>query len=136
MKLVVFLLTVFSVNCWSYDGMPKEQINSFFDDYAKGEYNKAMTKLYVTNERLSEQSQLMSMMQQQMSSVTTLFGGYIGHENVQYEELSPSLVRVVEIAKHERHPIVWEFYFYKPKNKWIVAETTFKDSFKILGAKK
>ena len=135
-KLVTFILVIFSINCWSYDGLPKEQVSSFFTDYEKGEYQKALQKLHEDNPMHVNQPQQLLLLQQQVSTTIQLYGKVIGNENVQYEELSPSLIRVVQIAKHEIHPVVWEFYFYKPKDKWILSQSLFVDQFQVIGSKK
>lgn len=136
LKVIVLLMTLFSVSCWAYDGTPKEQVNSFFNDYSKGDYERATTELFERKKMSSSQKQMLITMQQQLSAASNAFGEYIGNENIYYDELSPSLIRVVEIAKYEHHVLVWEFYFYKPKDEWINSEVTFKDSFTILDSKK
>jgi hypothetical protein len=56
-----------------------------------------------------------------------LYGTPIGLEKVREENFSPSLKRLVYIQKYETHPVAWEFYFYKAKDKWVINTLNFKD---------
>ncbi|MEE2730043.1 MAG: hypothetical protein VYA55_04435 [Pseudomonadota bacterium] len=80
--------------------------------------------------------QTLTVMKTQLASVTTFFGSYLGFEIIAEEELSPSLVRISAIAKYELHPVGWEFYFYKPRNKWIISQALFADQFQNIANKK
>lgn len=65
-----------------------------------------------------------------------LYGTPIGIEKIREDDLSPSLKRIVYIQKFERYPVAWEFYFYKPKDKWMINTLNFRDQIAlILGAK-
>lgn len=136
MKFIICLMAFFSTVCWSYDGMPSEQVERFFSDYSKHEYGKAIDQLFDKNPVMKEQMDKLSIVKQQMSTIEDLYGKYLGNENVHYEELSPSLTRIVQVAKHEFHPMIFEFYFYKPQEEWITSVSTFNDSFNYLNAKK
>ena len=36
------------------------------------------------------------------------------------------------ILKQEKAPAIWQFYFYKPKDKWFIGNVTFNDQFQLL----
>jgi hypothetical protein len=131
----VVLILLCSVS-HAYEGTPSEQIDSFFRDFSKGKSNEAIDSLYSSNPTMQQKLQALAALKQQMSMVTGLYGPFLGAELVHNEQLSPSVTRLVYIAKHELHPISWEYYFYKPNDKWIISQAVFGDQFQNLGSRK
>ncbi len=136
-KIFVFLvLSICSTVALSYEGEPLEQVKSFFSDYSKGKYSEAIDMLFSSNPMISQKPQELTMLKQQVSTIEVLYGKYMGTENIHYEEITPSLVRIVQLAKHEKHPVVWEFFYYRPKKEWIISQGIFVDSFQVIGKAK
>lgn len=133
--LTVILTTLSSVSL-AYEGVPARQVEMFFSELSEGKVNEAIDHLYSSNPAMQQKIQALTVLKQQLASLPPLYGNLIGTENISQEELSPSLVRIVQVAKHEIHPIVWEFYFYKPKDKWIISQAMFVDQFQVVGAKR
>ena len=137
MKYVIcIILLSFSMPLYAYEGSPSQQVESFFKDISSGKTNKAIDNLFFNNPSIKRKTSTLTLVKQQLVSINTIFGKNIGNENIHNEKLSTSIVRIVQVAKHELHPVIWEFYFYKPKDKWIVSDAKFNDSFKSLGNKK
>ncbi len=129
------LLLLFSVNSWAYEGTPQEQVIQFFQDLAKGQASDAIDKLYASNPLIAQKSQQLMVLKQELNKVAVLYGDLLGTENVHYEQLSPSLVRIVELAKHEGHPVTWQFYFYKPHDVWMIDQGHFEDQYQLIDRK-
>lgn len=129
-----FLLLI-SINSFSYEGSPKIQVESFFSEMSRST-GSAIDNLYASNPAMKQKQQALTLMKSQLNSLPTFFGKYIGHEVLLKEQLSPSLFRISAVAKYEMHPVIWEFYFYKPKSKWIVSNAVFGDQFQNIGPKK
>ena len=134
--IIGLVLFISASGASAYEGHPKEQVAQFFKDLSSDKTTQAVDNLYSSNPVMSQKIQQLSLLKQQLGAVSTLYGKIIGTENVHYEELSPSLIRIVEIAKHELHPVAWEFYFYKPSKSWIISQGIFADQFQVLGKKK
>ncbi len=58
----------------------------------------------------------------QLSAYGSRYGEPIGFEMVKHKKLSPSLVMYEYIQKREKHPLVWQFIFYKAKKRWKLNE--------------
>jgi len=127
---------VFCTSAFAYDGLPKDQVAAFFRDSAAGKQSAAIDNLYASNPVITQTTQQITLLKQQVASLPTRYGNLIGNETLYYEELSPSLIRIVQLAKHESHPVVWEFYFYKPKDALVVSQSTFGVQFQFTGSKK
>ena len=134
--LVGFALAMCMNGVWAYEGSPREQVAQFFTDLSSDKSAQAVDNLYSSNPVMSQKIQQLALLKTQLVAVSTIYGKIIGAENVHYEELSPSLIRIVEIARHEAHPVAWEFYFYKPHKKWIISQGLFADQFQVIGKKK
>jgi hypothetical protein len=133
LALITFM--TFSSLSLSYEGSPTEQVNLFFSDLSAGKVNESIDGLYASNPLMQQKIQALTMLKQQLGSVGALYGDIIGNENISTEKLSPSITRIVQAAKHDAHPVIWEFYFYKPKGKWIISQAMFVDQFQTVGAK-
>ena len=137
MRVLVFLvLSICSTVAFSYEGEPLDQVKTFFSDYSKGKSSEAIDRLFSSNPMMNQKPQELTMLKQQVSTIEVLYGKYLGTENIHYEELTPSLVRIVQLAKHEKHPVIWEFFFYKPKKEWIISQGIFVDTFQVIGKAK
>ena len=134
MKKTVFLmlLLLLPINSFAYDGSPEEQVVSFFKDVAAGKSGEAIDNLYSSNPAFKEKIQQLTMLKQQLPMIDTLFGKSLGQESYTVEHPTPSITRIVKVDKHEKHPVIWEFYFYKPYDKWIVSQGVFNDQFGFL----
>jgi len=63
----------------------------------------------------------------QMELINNRFGNFVGHELIKAEVISESLVKYTYISKCENHALVWNFLFYKGKDKWTLNGFTFND---------
>jgi hypothetical protein len=138
MRRLIVVITILAIPsaAFTYKGTPKNQVALFFKDIAAGKSTEAIDNLYSSNPAFSQKQQQLTLLKQQLATVTTLYGTFIGSEKIHYEELSPSLIRIVQVAKHEIHPILWEFYFYKPRNNWMISQGKFVDQFQVVGTNK
>jgi hypothetical protein len=75
------------------------------------------------------------MLKQQTQTVLPIYGEVIGYEFLREETFGDSVVRLVYLLKSEKHPTVWEFYFYKPKTEWFLSNILFNDQFQLLDKK-
>ncbi|MDX1757389.1 MAG: hypothetical protein R3175_15135 [Marinobacter sp.] len=134
--LTALIVSVLASVSHAYEGEPAKQVDRFFAELSAGKVNESIDNLYASNPAMQQKIQALTMLKQQLASLIPLYGSMLGNENVSREELSPSLMRIVQVAKHELHPVIWEFYFYKPEDKWIISQAMFVDQFQIIGAKK
>ena len=56
------------------------------------------------------------------------FGKTIGVELAEIEEVGESLMLILYIQKYEKHLLRWKFYFYKPKNGWVLNTFNYDDT--------
>jgi hypothetical protein len=131
---IIFLLVI-TTNVLAYGGTPEKQVDSFFKEFSNST-DKAIDNLYASNPAMQQKLQALTLMKSQMGQVSTLYGSYLGYETISEEQLSASLVRISALAKYDVHAVTWEFYFYKPTNKWIISQATFYDQFQNIGSKK
>ena len=134
MKKAVFLilLLLLPVTSFAYEGSPEEQVASFFNDLSTGKSAEAVDNLYSSNPAFKEKIQQLTVLKQKLPMIDILYGKSLGQESCIVEHPTPSVTRIVMVDKHEKHPIVWEFYFYKPHDKWIVSQGVFTDQFDFL----
>ena len=131
----ITVLLLITTNGLAYEGTPQKYVDAFFKEISKNT-DKAIDNLYASNPAMQQKIQALTVMKSQMSQVSTLYGSYLGYETISEEQLSPSLVRISALAKYEVHALTWEFYFYKPTNKWIISQATFVDRFQNVDPKK
>jgi len=56
------------------------------------------------------------------------FGDPLGYAYATRESVGDSVLRVTFIEKFKRKPLLWEFYFYKPEQNWLLLGFTFNAS--------
>ncbi|GEM_PF-451358 len=75
-------------------------------------------------------------MKQQQPLINKRFGLPLASEKICVQELGSSWHRVIYFQKYERHTLLWQFDFYKPKDTWLVNAFSYNDKWQSLfGAK-
>jgi hypothetical protein len=75
------------------------------------------------------------MLKQQTQTGLPIYGKVLGYELIREEAFGDSVTRLVYLLKSEKHPTVWEFYFYKPESEWFLSNILFNDQFQLLEKK-
>ena len=132
---VVLLLASSTVFAQS-PATPKVMVESFFDTMQKGNVSLAFDQLLSGSSIPGDKPQAVTALKQQTQAGLPLYGKILGYEVVHEEQLSQSVVRYVYFLKSEKLPTTWEFYFYKPKSQWFLANILFNDQFNLLGVTK
>lgn len=132
--LIVFLL-ITPVLSHADESDPAAKASAFLKMVQEGKTSEAYDQLFVGSSIPVSKPQAVKMLKVQTDNGLLLHGDIIGFEKVREEEFGTSVVRLVYISKAERSPIIWEFYFYKPKSDWFLANIMFNDQFQLLEAK-
>ncbi len=131
--LSILLLVVYQS---SIADTPPEKSDSFFQSIIKGDIEQAYDQLFIGSSIPTDKPQAVTLLKQQTKSGLPFYGELIDYELVSKEEFGKSLTRLVYILKSEKHPTVWELYFYKPKGNWVLSNIQFNDQFNFLSSKK
>jgi hypothetical protein len=71
---------------------------------------------------------LIDQMKMQQPIIDQRFGKTISVEVAAIEEVGESLMLVLFLQKFEKHVLRWKFYFYKPRNEWVLNTFMFDDT--------
>ena len=133
MKKWIFLLsllTTFTVNAATPH--PKAKVENFFNSILGGNVSSAYDTLFIGSSIPKDKPQAVTMLKQQTESGLPIFGKTLGYEFISEETFGTSIVRYVYVLKSEKGPTTWEFFFYKPKSNWFLANVIFNDQFTFL----
>lgn len=111
---------------------PDEFCSNFFDSLKKGEIEKAYDDLFEGSPIVSAKPQGVQMIKTQTKSGLSMYGSILDTETVTTEEFGKSVVRKTFILKTEMAPLTFEFFFYKPKDKWFLYNILFNDEIPLL----
>lgn len=114
---------------------PRNIAESFLTTIAQGKVAAAYLKLFEGSNIAKDKGPGAAIRKQTEVALPPL-GKVLGFDLIREEQFGASLVRLVFLLKSERHLTTWEFYFYKPKTVWFVAEINFSDKFYLLAPKK
>ena len=135
-KWMLFLLLLPFVAQGSETLGPRQKAETFLSAIKTGDITSAYDQLFIGSTIPADKPQALTLLKQQTKTALPIYGKIIGYEFVLTEKFGNSLVRLVYLLKSEKHPTVWEFYFYKPKSEWFVSNILFNDQFQLLGKKK
>jgi hypothetical protein len=93
---------------------------------------KAFKQLFVDSKIPASKPQAVDMLIRQTNSGLPMYGKNLGFELISEDKFGSSVVKLVYLLKFERHPIVWEFFFYKPYSKWFLANVRYNDQLNTL----
>ena len=81
---------------------------------------------------LSEFDVMKNQLSLQAPMIEQRFGATLGVELADVQEVGESLMRVMYIQKFEKHLMRWRFYFYKPKEGWVLNTFKTDDSIQLM----
>ena len=128
--LLLLLLASFTTNAAT--PLPKDKVEDFFNSIVSGKISDAYDKLFIGSSIPQDKPQAVTLLKQQTENGLPLYGKLLGYEYISEESFGSSIVRYVCVLKSEKGPTVWEFFFYKPKNEWFLANVIFNDQFTFL----
>ena len=131
-KMFICMLFMFTFSLQAAQIEPKDMISEFFSSIIKGNVSVAYDKLFFGSSIPADKPQAVNLLKQQTKNGLSLYGKMLGYEYISKEKYGKSILRYVYILKLEKGPVVWVFYFYKPKDKWILANVTFNDQLDLL----
>lgn len=114
---------------------PRNMAETFLGTIVQGKAAAGYAKLFEGSNIARDRGQGAAISRQTEAALPPL-GKVLGFDLIREEPFGTSLVRLVYLLKSERHLTAWEFYFYKPKSVWFVAEVNFSDKFYLLNPKK
>ena len=132
--MVVIFCLLFATNTAAKE--PQEFVEEFFKLIKIGKVSEAYNGLFEGSTIPASKPQAVEMLKRQTSSGLPLYGKILGHKNLRKEIFGESIIRLVYILKSETAPTVWEFYFYKPLDRWFLVKIMFNDEFKLIESKK
>lgn len=69
---------------------------------------------------------------EQFHMIKPRFGEFVGYEFIGSEKIGASLIRHDCIVKCENHVLRWEFYYYKPREKWFLNTFKWDDNIRLI----
>jgi hypothetical protein len=135
----IVLLCLVSSVCWAQAAppqTPQQRVETFLKQVAAGQSDQAIDQLSRGSGMAELKPQALQGMKSQTKAAMEVYGTAIGFEKIQEVDFSGSLKRFTYLQKFERYPVIWEVYFYKPKDTWVINQIVFNDQPGVLlGAK-
>jgi len=75
---------------------------------------------------------LIDQMKMQQPMINQRFGKTISVEVAVVEEVGESLMLILYLQKFDNHVLRWKFYFYKPRNEWVLNTFMFDDKIEAM----
>jgi hypothetical protein len=125
--LALVLLSAFVLPAFAQS--PRAQAETFLGTLAKGQVAAAYAKLFEGSNIGQGQG---AAIRRQTEVTLQPLGRVLGYDLVREEQFGQSLTRMVYLLKSERHLTLWELYFYRPGNRWFLAEINFSQKFDAL----
>ncbi len=124
-RLFVILLMIPFCAIAEGSSSPKDMANEFLGSVIEGDISNAYDRLLEGSEIPVDKPQDVKALKQQTESGLPLYGKPLGYELVREQRFGNSVVRLLYLLKSEKGPIVWDFYFYKPMDSWVLASVDY-----------
>jgi hypothetical protein len=106
---------------------PAQMAEAFLTQLGKGESDAALDSLFAGSGMAELKPQAIIAMKSQVKVALGICGKASGFERISEVDFSSSLKRTTYLQKFEQYPVIWEMYFYKNKDKWVVNQIVFND---------
>lgn len=108
---------------------PRQRVEQFFATLTTGDINKAYDQLFAGSAVSADFATRLDALKRQTTANLPMYGKPLGNELVLEKSFGTSVIRLLYVLKMEKHPVVWEFFFYRPKDKWYIANVNLNDEF-------
>ncbi|HDL01574.1 MAG TPA: hypothetical protein ENH23_05005 [candidate division Zixibacteria bacterium] len=132
LSLLICVIIVMLCAGQAWAKKPKEFTNNFFAEVKAGKISQAFDGLFQGSGISESKPQAVDMLKRQTSSGLPIYGDILDFELLYEEAFGTSIVRLVYILKQDKAPTIWQFYFYKPKDKWFLGHVIFNDQFQLI----
>ena len=112
---------------------PRSRADQFFYLIENGKTGEAYTFLFAGSSAPTQKAADFQRLRTQTESALSLYRPLLGYELIHEEAFGSAIVRLVYVLKSEQHPMTWELFFYRPKDRWLISSVTFGDKFQQLG---
>jgi hypothetical protein len=124
---VVLLCLVSAAGIAAESPDPAQLAEAFLTQLGKNESDAACDTLFAGSGMAELKPQAITAMKSQVKVALGMYGKMIGFEKIGETAFSPSLKRMTYLQKFEQYPVIWEMYFYRNKNQWVVNQIFFND---------
>ncbi len=131
---LVFLGLCLGARSARKDTAYRTRVEAFFARVMEIKVETAYDNLF-DNSQINEKRAIVENLKKQTSALLAALGSPLGYEFVKEQHYGDSMVRVVYILKYDKGPVIWEFYFYKPKSEWVLINMEPGDRLSMLGDK-
>jgi hypothetical protein len=131
----LLILLVSASTSFAAEKTPAQMAETFFQMVGKGQISQAYDQLFENSSIPTSKPQAVQLLKTQTQNALILYGNILGVEKIHEEKIGQSIIRLVYVLKLDVCPTAWQFYFYKPKNVWFLADITFNDQFNLLESK-
>lgn len=125
-SLFLIFISMSTVFAGAEGKSPRQRAEHFLATLTKGETDKAFDQLFVGSPAGVNSAKLDDFKRQTAANLPP-YGKSLGDELVIEQSFGVSVVRLVYILKMEKHPVVVEFFFYKPRDIWFLANIRLND---------
>ncbi len=129
------MLLVVSAAAVAASAAPREKAEAFLGQILAGAVHEGYDVLFAGTQVAAQKNQALEAIKRQTAAGLPLYGRTLGWEFSSSEQFGSSLIRLVYLLRMEHHVLAWEFYFYKPADRWLTVQVNFDDQFRFLGAK-
>lgn len=130
-RIVCLLCLLFLPHAYAQDGAQRAIAEGFLAALQQGKIAAGYAKLFEGSNIPKDRAQGLAI-RKQTEATLPQFGRVLGAELVREEKFGATLSKLTYLLRSERHPTVWEFYFYRPGNRWFLAEINFSDKLSTL----
>ena len=114
--------------------VPLQKAEMFLTKLMAGNIGAAYDGIFAGSNIARSNPQMIAQLKKQTANLPSVYGPFLGFERVSSRKLGDSVVGVLYVLKQQRHPIAWEFYFYRVGDDWTLITIRFRDQMSLFAA--
>lgn len=129
MKLIIFLLLMFSSLMLKAQDDPQKIVDQFFSLYRAKGASEAIDYIFSTNKFMNESKDQIENVKFKLNSTLKVLGKYEGFNLITKKTVGDHLFLYTFIVRYDRQPLRFSLLFYNPSNEWRLYNFSYDDSF-------
>lgn len=124
-RTFIFLLFLPVATYAESSATPIGMVQTFFTSLKSGETDTAYNQLLLGADVFSKNEKNVAIMKQRALTTLNSYGEIIGYDILKKNQIGGNVMELTYILKSEKHPTIWQFYFYRPKARWFIINMAY-----------
>jgi hypothetical protein len=129
--LPLILSTTFLQGAAGASERPEAMVRRFFAELLASSHERAFEVLFDGSYLSKAHPDSVRALKEQSRVAIERYGPAIDWDMLSRRAIGDSIVQIVGLQRLEKHPLIWEFFFFRSRARWFLVGVKFNDELRL-----